>query len=198
MAGIGEKLSEAEVGEMVREMDADGDGNISYDEFVMWINADLSAAVTSKGDGDAGAKHMGDGDVAKHEVERLNFHLEKNGLRKLVNMRTAQVSRWHMIRTSKGRSALIKAAKKFRDKCRGFVEFGFSSATPDKHVALDYSGAAHCKGKGECDGWRGDDCEFCSKHRATVLEISTGQIDRGASLKWVSQFPAENEVSLLS
>ena len=56
MANIGEKLSEAEVGEMVREMDADGDGNISYDEFVMWINADLSAAATSKGDGDAEAK----------------------------------------------------------------------------------------------------------------------------------------------
>ena len=136
-------------------------------------------------------------DVAKHEVERLNFHLEKNGLPKVVNMRTAQVSRWHMIRTSKGRSALIKAAKKFRDKCRGFVELAFSSATPDKHVALDYSSAAHCKGKGKCDGWK-DNCEFCSEHRATVLEISTGQIDRGASLKWVSQFPAENEVSLLS
>ena len=29
---------------------------------------------------------------------------------------------------------------------------------------------------------------FCEHHRSTILEISTGQIDRGASLSWVSQF----------
>ncbi|WVZ68468.1 hypothetical protein U9M48_017403 [Paspalum notatum var. saurae] len=34
MTNLGEKLSDAEVDEMVREADADGDGHINYDEFV--------------------------------------------------------------------------------------------------------------------------------------------------------------------
>ena len=34
----------------------------------------------------------------------------------------------------------------FQDTCRGFVEFGFSSATPNKRVALEYSGALSCDG----------------------------------------------------
>ena len=31
------------------------------------------------------------------------------------------------------------------------------------------------------------------EHQATIQEIQTGQIDRGASLKWISQFPHEDE-----
>ncbi|CAL4946915.1 unnamed protein product [Urochloa decumbens] len=34
MANLGERLTDAEVGEMVREADGDGDGSINYDEFV--------------------------------------------------------------------------------------------------------------------------------------------------------------------
>ncbi|CAL4960826.1 unnamed protein product [Urochloa decumbens] len=34
MANLGERLTDAEVGEMVREADVDGDGRINYDEFV--------------------------------------------------------------------------------------------------------------------------------------------------------------------
>jgi calmodulin len=34
MTNLGEKLSEEEVEEMVREADVDGDGQINYDEFV--------------------------------------------------------------------------------------------------------------------------------------------------------------------
>ena len=72
---------------------------------------------------------------------------------------------------------------------------GFSSATPKKEVALEYSGALSCKGP-KCSAWNKDK-GFCEHHRSTILEISTGQIDRGASLKWVSQFPAEDEHVLL-
>ncbi|CAD6229397.1 unnamed protein product [Miscanthus lutarioriparius] len=34
MTNLGEKLSDEEVGEMIREADVDGNGNINYDEFV--------------------------------------------------------------------------------------------------------------------------------------------------------------------
>lgn len=138
---------------------------------------------------------------------------------------------------------------------QGFVEYGFRSATPDKRVALEYSGRAECKGSA-CEGWspalglqwekhgqtmpRGQELSnpklakeletkseftleewkdfgidakdlgndsfiksgaiyfrpvaglgFCKHHLSTIIEVATGQVDRGASLKWVSQFPAE-------
>lgn len=34
MTNLGEKLSDQEVEEMIREADTDGDGQINYDEFV--------------------------------------------------------------------------------------------------------------------------------------------------------------------
>ena len=34
MTNLGEKLSDNEVDEMIREADVDGDGQINYDEFV--------------------------------------------------------------------------------------------------------------------------------------------------------------------
>ena len=83
----------------------------------------------------------------------------------------------------------------FQDTCQGFVEFGFSSATPNKRVALEYSGAMSCDGPA-CKAWNAS-AGFCETHRSTLLEISTSQIDRGASLMWVSQFPAEDEHTLL-
>lgn len=93
---------------------------------------------------------------------------------------------------------------------RGFVEFAFSSATPDRKVAIEYSGG-HCKCAEEAaaaaergekyeGGWvAGDDKlgGYCEIHRSTILEIETGQVDRGARLDWVSQFAAEKEHTLL-
>jgi len=38
MADYGERLSDVELGEMIREADIDGDGQINYEEFVkMWM-----------------------------------------------------------------------------------------------------------------------------------------------------------------
>jgi len=34
MKSIGENLSDSEIDEMIKEADANGDGNIDYDEFV--------------------------------------------------------------------------------------------------------------------------------------------------------------------
>jgi len=87
------------------------------------------------------------------------------------------------------------SADAFRDTCRGFVDYSFASATPSKHVALTYSGALDCKGN-KCECWNVEK-GFCEKHRSTVLEIQTGQIDRGSELGWISQFPKEVEHCLL-
>ena len=84
---------------------------------------------------------------------------------------------------------------RFDDDCRGFVEFAFSSASTAKSVALEYAGNLSCK-KDKCTSWNEDE-KFCEAHRSTLLEIETGQIDRGADLEWVSQFPSENENVLL-
>jgi hypothetical protein len=162
MASIGEKISDADLEEMVREMDVNRDGEISYAEFVKWVDGDRATSWPQEAEKQ--------GPVNR---DKLNAELESVGLPKLLELSTAQVSRWYKICSRKGKGALIKAKRKFRDKCRGFVEFGFSSATPDKHVALDYSSALACKGKC-CEGWKSG--EFCSKHRATVLEINTGQV----------------------
>jgi len=56
----------------------------------------------------------------------------------------------------------------FRDTCKGFVELGFSSATPEKKVALDYSGAKECKGT-ECNAFNHAK-GYCEGHKATVDE----------------------------
>ncbi|CAL4946913.1 unnamed protein product [Urochloa decumbens] len=48
MANLGERLTDAEVGEMVREADGDGDGSINYDEFVK--------KKEQEGGGEAGAR----------------------------------------------------------------------------------------------------------------------------------------------
>ena len=37
MTNLGEKLSEEEVDEMIREADVDGDGQVNYQEFVTFI-----------------------------------------------------------------------------------------------------------------------------------------------------------------
>ena len=144
------------------------------------------------------------------------------------------------------------------NKPRGFVEIGFTSATPVKDVALFYAGAADanervCKHSPSALVRALETMEeelairlipqersvmllLVSKtmrtamqrvdkaHRSTLLEIETGQVDRGchpfislvwftrhiqsqslmlvmcyagASLNWVSQFKAEEEHTLL-
>ena len=57
--------------------------------------------------------------------------------------------------------------------CKGGVEYGFMSTTTERDVAIMYSGKAN---------------QLC-----TVFEIDVGQIDRGASIQWLSQYPQENE-----
>ena len=63
-----------------------------------------------------------------------------------------------------------------------FVEFGFSSCSPDKHVALEYSRALKCRGR-DCEAFAHDK-GICDQHKPTVLEVSTGKLDCGAELKW--------------
>jgi calmodulin len=39
MANLGEKLTNEEVNEMIREADVDGDGQVSYEEFARMMHA---------------------------------------------------------------------------------------------------------------------------------------------------------------
>jgi len=68
------------------------------------------------------------------------------------------------------------------DSPRSFVELGFSSCSTDKHVALEYSKALFCRGS-QCEAFAHDK-GICDQHKPTVLEISTGQLDCGAALRW--------------
>lgn len=58
--------------------------------------------------------------------------------------------------------------------CRGGVEFAFLSTTTKREVAVQYSGT----GAG----------------LPTIFEIAVGQVDRGASLKVLSQYAGEEEI----
>lgn len=78
-------------------------------------------------------------------------------------------------------------------KLKGFVEIAFSSATPKKEVALGYAGKCTCAIGAARDGGS----FFCEEHRSTLFQIEIGQVDRGADLRWVSQFPTEHEHTLL-
>jgi hypothetical protein len=61
----------------------------------------------------------------------------------------------------------------FQDK--SFVEYGFSSATPRRETALQYSGNEH----------------------SVICEIEAGQIDCGTTLSSVGQYPGEGEHVIL-
>jgi hypothetical protein len=56
---------------------------------------------------------------------------------------------------------------------QGGVEYGLMSTTTDKAIAIHYSGV--------------------DKRRATIFEIQAGRIDIGGSLRFVSQYPGEDE-----
>ena len=57
---------------------------------------------------------------------------------------------------------------------KGGVEFAFMSTTTKREVALKYSRD--------------------SEQNRTIYEIQMGMVDRGADLKWMSQYPFEEEI----
>eukprot|EP01042_Synura_sphagnicola_P004989 gene4989-6355_t len=57
--------------------------------------------------------------------------------------------------------------------CRGGVEYGFMSTTTERDIAIMYSGR-----EGQLQ---------------TIFEMEVGQIDRGANISWLSQYPLEKE-----
>jgi WD40 repeat protein len=59
--------------------------------------------------------------------------------------------------------------------CTGYTEWGFTSTTADRNVALQYSGIKE------------------GLHRAMVMVIETSSIDRGADVSEFSQYPKEKE-----
>jgi hypothetical protein len=62
--------------------------------------------------------------------------------------------------------------KEDRFGVRGGVEFGLMSTSEDRRVAIQYAGT----------------------RMPTVFEIRVGAVDRGASLKFLSQYPGEDEI----
>ena len=63
-----------------------------------------------------------------------------------------------------------------QDNVRGGVEYGFMSTTTDKEVALTFAK----------DGDR--------KTSSTLVVANMGMVDRGAPVKWCSQFPDQEEI----
>ncbi|CAD6236292.1 unnamed protein product [Miscanthus lutarioriparius] len=59
MTNLGEKLSDEEVSEMIREADVDGDGNINYDEFVKVMMAKRRSKRTEEKAAARGKKKAG-------------------------------------------------------------------------------------------------------------------------------------------
>jgi hypothetical protein len=64
--------------------------------------------------------------------------------------------------------------KKDAFEVRGGLELGLMSTTEDQEVAIHYA----------------------ESKMPTVFEIRVGAVDRGAPLKWVSQYPGEEEILL--
>lgn len=59
MTNLGEKLSDEEIGEMIREADVDSDGNINYDEFVKVMMAKRRSKRTEEKAAARGKKKSG-------------------------------------------------------------------------------------------------------------------------------------------
>jgi hypothetical protein len=72
-----------------------------------------------------------------------------------------------------------------------FVERAFASCSTRKEVALQYAGPCGCSLRKD-----EEDVVYCSIHKSTLLQISTGAVDCGAWLGWVSQYPEEDEYCL--
>jgi hypothetical protein len=65
---------------------------------------------------------------------------------------------------------------------RGGIEMGFMSTTTKREVALGFAASSQDQ--------KADEVQPAS----VLLEIQMGMVDRGASVQWCSQFPAEEEV----
>ena len=72
-----------------------------------------------------------------------------------------------------------------------FVERAFASCSTRKDVALQYAGPCNCSLRKD-----EENVVYCSIHKSTLLQISTGAVDCGAWLGWVSQYPEEDEYCL--
>ena len=80
---------------------------------------------------------------------------------------------------------------------RGAIETGFMSTSTSREVALSYAGGSEAAGGhagGDASGDAGGGKAARAGNVATVLEIQTGMVDRGANLSWLSQYPAEAEM----
>jgi hypothetical protein len=121
---------------------------------------------------------MGSQEIALRRQNGLNCYTYtisaiNSGIRKLAQVTKAELEH----RTLYRGTANMKMPTDILalDEKSVFVECAFSSATPRREVALQYSGT-------EC---------------SSIFEIQTGAIDKGATLDWVSQYPSEGEHVIL-
>ena len=77
----------------------------------------------------------------------------------------------------RGIAGCVLPSEFWRGIGHGGVEFAFMSTTADREVAMHYAKA--------------NDKEAAS----CVMEVQMGMIDRGADLSWLSQYPAEKEIT---
>ena len=118
---------------------------------------------------------MGKEEIAKLRQEGKNtftvtISAINSGIRKLVQYTKMDLENKLLYR---GTCNMKMPDQVFEEK--SFVEYGFSSATPRREVALQYSGSQH----------------------SAIFEIEAGEIDCGATLSWVSQYPGEGEHIIL-
>lgn len=123
-------------------------------------------------------RRMGSQEIALRREKGLNCYTYtisaiNSGIRKLAQVTKAELEH----RTLYRGTANMKMPTDILalDEKSVFVECAFSSATPRREVALQYSGT---------------DC-------SSIFEIQTGAIDKGATLDWVSQYPSEGEHVIL-
>jgi hypothetical protein len=122
-----------------------------------------------------GLLRMGKEEIARLRQEGKNtftvtISAINSGIRKLVQHTKFDLDNSILYR---GTCNMKMPDQVFEDK--NFVEYGFSSATPRREVALQYSGHQH----------------------SAIFEIEAGDIDCGATLSWVSQYPGEGEHIIL-
>ena len=113
-----------------------------------------------------------DADV-RSVVRALDGHMDETQLRALIAHGLKAMEQEPLTELE----ALALARYSASRRARSFVETAFSSATPDLLVALEYATNDKC---------------------STILEIETGDTDRGAWLGWISQFPSEDERTFLA
>ena len=121
---------------------------------------------------------MGSQEIANRRQNGENCYTStisaiNSGIRKLVQVTKSELQHRILYRGTAGMKMPTELLA--LDAGSAFVECGFSSATPRREVALQYSGP---------------DC-------SSIFEIQTGSIDKGAALDWLSQYPSEGEHVIL-